>query len=397
MAKKQPSGARKKAAVPAPPKKKVLSRVREKGAASGDEFFVVGIGSSAGGLEALEHFFLNMPPDSGMAFVLIPHLDPTHKSILPELLKRFTAMPISEAKDGMAIGPNSVYVLPPNKDMAILNGKLQLLVPAESRGLRHPIDFFFRSLAQDQRDRAVAVILSGTGTEGALGIKSIKGEDGLIIVQDPKDAKYDGMPASAIATGLVDFVLPAAKIPDHLLGFIRRIIKRPETPAATPEEKRVDPLQKIFVLIRARTGHDLSLYKQTTILRRIERRTAIHQIKGLADYVTYLRHNPQEIDILFKEILIRVTNFFRTVRPSMPSRRTCCRSSQKKSPSTTPCVSGSPDVRPGKKHIPWRSSSMNICRKRSSTSGSRYSGPTSTPRRSMPPVSAPMRKTSRSM
>ncbi|MFI5294135.1 MAG: CheR family methyltransferase [Thermodesulfovibrionales bacterium] len=310
-AKKQSPAVRKKAVAPAPPEKKAAADVREKSPAPGKDFFVVGIGSSAGGLEALEHFFLNMPPDSGMAFVLVSHLDPSHKSILPELLKRYTKMSIFETKDGMEVRPDCVYIIPPNKDMAILHGKLHLFVPVESRGLRHPIDFFFRALAQDQREKAVAVVLSGTGTEGALGIRAIKGEDGLLVVQDPKDAKYDGMPASSIATGLVDFVLPAAKIPEQLLGFISRIIKRPLRPVDGPEEQRIDPLQKIFVLIRAKTGNDFSLYKQSTILRRIEKRTVIHQIKGLTDYVSYLRHNPQEIDVLFKELLIRVTNFFR--------------------------------------------------------------------------------------
>ncbi|MGD1074846.1 MAG: chemotaxis protein CheB [Thermodesulfovibrionales bacterium] len=274
-------------------------------------FFVVGIGSSAGGLEALEQFFTHMPPDSGMAFVLIPHLDPTHKSMMPDLLKRYTKMPISEAEDGMEVKPNSIYIISPNKDMSILNRRLQLLEPVERRGFRHPIDFFFRALAQDQGEKAVAVVLSGTGTEGALGLKAVKSEGGLVLVQDPKDAKYDGMPSSAIATRLVDYVLAAAEMPGQLLGYIRRIGRRPFLPAAVAEAKPIEPLQKIFVLIRAKTGHDFSLYKQNTILRRLERRMAIHKIRSLANYVFYLRHNPEEIEVLFKELLIRVTNLFR--------------------------------------------------------------------------------------
>lgn len=274
-------------------------------------FYVVGIGASAGGLEAFEQFFSHMPADSGMAFVLIPHLDPTHKSILADLLKRYTTMEISQAEDGMKVKPDTVFIIPPNKDMSILHGTLQLLEPAEGRGLRHPIDFFFRSLAEDWKEKAVSIVLSGTGTEGAQGLKAVKGEGGLVLAQDVKTAKYDGMPASAIATGLVDYVLPPDKMPGHLLRYIRRPHPGPFPPAEKPEGKAHDFLQKIYVLIRAQTGHDFSLYKQNTIVRRIEKRMAIHQIEGLSDYVAYLRSSPHEVEALFKELLIRVTGFFR--------------------------------------------------------------------------------------
>jgi len=290
---------------------KVLSRTRIKETDRKDNFYIVGIGASAGGLEAFEQLFTHMPENSGMAFILIPHLDPTHKSIMSDLLTRYTKMKIFQAEDGMKVRPNSVYIIPPNKDMSILHGVLQLLEPKEARGFRHPIDFFFRSLAEDQGERAICIVLSGTGTEGALGLRAVKGEGGLVIVQDPKTAKYDGMPASAVATGLVDYVLPPEKMPEQLLNYIKRAYVRPLKPVDRPEGRPADLLQKIFILIRTQTKHDFSMYKQNTVMRRIERRMAIHQIESLGDYITYLRNTPHEIEKLFKELLIRVTNFFR--------------------------------------------------------------------------------------
>ena len=274
-------------------------------------FTIVGIGASAGGLEAFEQFFRHMPADSGMAFILVSHLDPTHKSILGDLLKRYTNMEIFQAEDGMVVEPNCVYLIPPNKDMSILHGSLQLFEPVKSLGIRHPIDFFFRSLAEDRGEKAIGIVLSGTGTEGALGLKAIKGEGGLVLAQEVKTAKYDGMPASAIATGIVDYVLSPDKMPEQLLNYIRRPYSRPLLTVETPSGKSQELLQKIYVLIRAQTGHDFSLYKQNTILRRVEKRMAIHQIERLTDYVTYLRDNPAEVDALFRELLIRVTSFFR--------------------------------------------------------------------------------------
>jgi two-component system CheB/CheR fusion protein len=276
-----------------------------------DTFYVVGIGASAGGLEAFEHFFTNMPADSGMAFVLVPHLAPEHKSILAELLKRYTKMDIFQAEDGMRANPNCVYIIPPNKDMVMLKGTLQLLEPVVRRGLRHSIDFFFRSLAEDQGERAVCIVLSGTGTEGALGLRAIKEKGGLVLVQDPKTARYDGMPGSAIATGLVDHILPPDKMPEQLLRYVTDPNARFLKPAAKAESESPEPLQKIIALIRSHTKHDFSLYKKNTILRRIEKRMAILQVGNMADYVTYLRSNPKEIELLFRELLIRVTNFFR--------------------------------------------------------------------------------------
>ncbi len=273
------------------------------------DFPVVGIGASAGGLDAIEKFFLNMPHDSGMAFVVIMHFDPTSKSIMVEILKRYTKMEVYQAGDGMEINPNSVYIIPPNKDMAILHGTLQLLEQTVSRGIRHPIDFFFRSLSEDCKEKAVCIILSGTGTEGTLGLKAVKGEGGMVMVQDVTSSAYDGMPASAIATGFADYILPPEKMPEQLINFVKQPYIKGKNKTVFAEQTA--PLQKIFVLIRDRNGHDFSLYKESTIIRRIERRMNIHQIGNITDYVRYLSETPSEIDILFKELLIGVTSFFR--------------------------------------------------------------------------------------
>lgn len=273
-----------------------------------DHFYVVGIGASAGGLDAFEKFFRNMPSDSGMAFVLVPHLDPKHKSMLGELLKRFTQMQISEALNGMKVEPNALYIIPPNKEMTIVEGKLKLFKPTEARGARHSIDSFFRSMAKDLGERAIGLVLSGTGTEGSLGLRAIKGEGGLAIVQDPKTAQYPGMPESAIATGIADYIFSPDKVAKYLVDYVR-LIQGP--PPEKPEDKPVDSLRAIYGLIRSQTGIDFSLYKQNTIMRRIEKRKAIHQIEDIQDYIVYLKSNPHEVDALVKEFLIRVTNFFR--------------------------------------------------------------------------------------
>jgi two-component system CheB/CheR fusion protein len=185
-------------------------------------FPIVGIGASAGGLAAFEAFFSGMPADTdpGMAFVLVQHLAPDHKSILTELVRRYTRMQVFEVADGMRVKPNCAYIIPPNRDMAFLNGTLQLLEPAAPRGQRLPIDFFFRSLAQDRHERAICIVLSGTGSDGTQGVREIKGEGGMVMVQEPKSTEYDGMPSSAIATGMVDYVLPAAEMPAQLIAFV---------------------------------------------------------------------------------------------------------------------------------------------------------------------------------
>jgi two-component system, chemotaxis family, CheB/CheR fusion protein len=293
-----------------PANHKVLAQSQARQGA-GEMLRVVGIGASAGGLEAFENFFTNLPSDSGMAFVLVQHLDPTHKSILTDLIKKYTSMVVTEVRDGMAMEPNSVYVIPPNKDMAILNGTLYLMEPSAPRGLRQPIDFFFRSLAEDLKERAIGIVLSGTGSEGALGIRAIKGEGGMAMVQDPATAKYDGMPRSAISTGLVDYILSPDKMPERLLAYVTHApaYKPPAAVEAVEEDGGI--VQKILILVRARTHHDFTHYKKNTIVRRIERRMAVHQLTKKQDYMRLLQDDPLEVKTLFKELLIGVTNFFR--------------------------------------------------------------------------------------
>ena len=278
-----------------------------------DVFPIVGIGASAGGLAAFEAFFSAMPVDTnpGMAFVLVQHLAPDHKSILTDLVKRYTRMQVYEVEDGMKVLPNCAYIIPPNRDMAFLNGSLQLLEPASPRGQRMAIDFFFRSLAQDQREQAIGIVLSGTGSDGTLGVRAIKGEGGMVIAQNPESTEYDGMPRSAIGTGLVDFILPPAEMPAHLIAYAAHAFGKPFLPGAAPLPKAESVVKKLFVLLRAQTGHDFSLYKASTVNRRIERRMAVHQIGTMAEYVRYLQQNPDEITALFRDLLIGVTNFFR--------------------------------------------------------------------------------------
>jgi two-component system CheB/CheR fusion protein len=273
-------------------------------------FPIVGIGASAGGLEALEQFLGHVPAGSGMAFVIVQHLDPTHKGIMPELLQRDTGMKVFQVKDRTPVRPDCVYVIPPNKDMSILRGVLHLLEPAAPRGLRLPIDFFLRSLAQDQQERSIGVILSGMGSDGTLGLRAIKEKAGVVLVQEPATAKFDGMPRSAIDAGLADIVAPVDELPGKIIAYLQRTPLIARTEVAL-EDKTQSALEKVVILLRAHTGQDFSLYKRNTLYRRIERRMGIHQIYKMAGYVRYLQENSQELDLLFKELLIGVTNFFR--------------------------------------------------------------------------------------
>lgn len=273
-------------------------------------FPIIGIGASAGGLEAFEQFFRNVPENNAMAFILIPHLAPGHPSILTEILQRTTKMPVVEAQDQMVIEPDHVYVIPPNRDMAIFHGTLQLSTPEVARGMRMHIDFFFRSLAEDQTEKAIGIILSGTGTDGTLGLRAILGNGGVSFVQEPSTAKYDGMPTNAVNNGLGTYVLPVEKMPQQLMQYVKtllcQIIKpRPQMP---PEMRA---LNKIIMLIRSRTGHDFALYKKTTILRRIEQRMTTHAIENMDSYSHYLHEHSSEVVLLFKDFLINVTSFFR--------------------------------------------------------------------------------------
>ncbi len=277
------------------------------------DFPIVGIGASAGGLAAFEAFFSGMPVDINpdMAFVLVQHLAPDHKSILTDLVKRYTKMQVFEVTDGIRVQPNCAYIIPPNHNMAFLDGELQLLELNAQRGMRLPIDFFFRSLAQDQHERAICIVLSGTGSDGTLGLRAIKGEGGMAMAQDPESTDYDGMPRSAIATDLVDYVLPPEAMAAQLIAYAARAYGKPGAQKSPPLTQTDDALKKIFLLLRDHTGHNFSLYKHNTLKRRIERRMAIQQIADIENYVKFLQQTPSEIDALFHDLLIGVTNFFR--------------------------------------------------------------------------------------
>jgi two-component system CheB/CheR fusion protein len=276
-------------------------------------FPIVGIGASAGGLAAFESFFSQMPADSspGMAIVLVQHLARDHKSILAELIRRYTSMQVFDVVDGLSVEANCAYIIPPNRDMSLVGGKLQLFEPASSRGLRLPIDFFFRSLAQDQHENAICVILSGTGSDGSLGARAVKGEGGMVMVQAPESAEYDGMCRSAIQTGVVDYVLTPDQMPAQLLAYVSQAFTPSLLSPLENESAPIEGLDKIFQLLRSQTGHDFSQYKRNTILRRVERRMAVHQIQILSEYVRYLQLTKPEVDALFRDLMIGVTSFFR--------------------------------------------------------------------------------------
>ena len=278
-----------------------------------ESFPIVGIGASAGGLAAFEAFFSGMPADvePGMAFVVVQHLAPDHSSILSELMQRYTRMKVYEVEDGMRVQINCAYIIPPNRDMAFLNGTLQLMEPTEPRGHRLPVDFLFRSLAQDQHERAIGIVLSGTGSDGSLGVRAIKSEGGMVMVQLPDSCEFDGMPRSAIATGLVDYELSPAEMPAQLMAYVGQAFGRPPRLAALATPLTENALKKIFILLRTQTSHDFSQYKPSTICRRIERRMAVHQIDSTDAYVKYLQQNPVEVEALFRDLLIGVTQFFR--------------------------------------------------------------------------------------
>jgi len=273
------------------------------------KFPIVGIGASAGGLEALEQFLSNVPENSGLAYIVIQHLDPTQKGMLPELLQRITKMKVFQITEHMAVNPNCVYVIPPNTSLSILNGILHLVKPIEIRGLRLPIDFFLYSLADDLQERAVGLILSGMGSDGSLGLSAVKERNGITMVQDPATAKYDSMPRNAIDSVLVDIVAPANVLPAKLIDLLKHIPAAKSDPDM--EMKDLSSIEKIIIILRTHTGNDFSLYKKNTVYRRIERRMAIHKIDKISLYVHFLQENPKEVDILFKELMIGVTSFFR--------------------------------------------------------------------------------------
>ncbi|MCI0653790.1 MAG: PAS domain S-box protein [Methylococcaceae bacterium] len=281
------------------------------GRAETGQFPVVGIGASAGGLSAYKKFFSAMPDGSGMAFVLIPHLDPTHDSLMAELLAKQTTMPVSEARNGTLVEPNSVYIIPPNKYLAIGAGVLHLSTPPLARGLQVAIDFFLRSLADDRQEMAIGIILSGTGSHGAIGLQAIKASGGLAMVQDPDTAEYERMPQNAIATGIVDYILPPEQMPDALIKYLRHVHAGGLSKAAAPPETERDQLIRILALLQALTKYDFRSYRKNMLLRRVQRRMGLNQIDSLPDYFELLRENADEAKHLFRDLLIGVTGFFR--------------------------------------------------------------------------------------
>jgi two-component system CheB/CheR fusion protein len=277
------------------------------------DFPVVGIGASAGGLEACKMLVDALPAGNGMAFILIQHLDPTHESMMVNLLAGHTSMTVRQATDGMPIERNHLYVIPPGTYLSVGNGALHLSEPQAPHGARLPFDFLLHSLAEDCGPRAVCVILSGTGADGSLGLKAVKEQCGLVIAQDPDEAGYDGMPRSAIATGAVDLVLRAAKIPEALVKYDRRMALTRAQNDSGPQGKPRDWLPEIVELLRTKTAHNFTLYKQGTLQRRIERRMAMAAIEtdGMDRYLDVLRSDTNELDLLAKDLLINVTSFFR--------------------------------------------------------------------------------------
>jgi chemotaxis protein methyltransferase CheR/two-component system CheB/CheR fusion protein len=273
---------------------------------------IIGVGASAGGLEALELFFTHLPPESGVAFVVIQHMDPTHPAMLSEILQGRTLMKVVEASDDDKASPNCVYVIPPNKDLSIIDGHLHLINPVAERGFRLPIDDFFIALAKDQTQHAVGIILSGMGSDGSLGLAAIKQNGGLTVVQSPDSAKFDSMPINAINMGCVDIITEPQMMWNQIVNLLnQRLVGMPSKIDPILTLKSQSALEQIIILLRERTGNNFSLYKKNTIYRRIERRMALHKIESIATYVDYLRNNQQELDLLFKELLIGVTQFFR--------------------------------------------------------------------------------------
>ena len=276
---------------------------------SSGRFSIVGLGSSAGGLEALGHFFSNMPNHSGMAFVVIQHLDPNHTDFMPELLQRNTSMKVFQATHRIKVKPNCVYVIPPNKSMTLLQGELHLFEPIEPRGQRLPVDVFFRSLAAERQEKSIGIILSGMGHDGSLGVKAIKERNGSVLVQNPASAKFDSMPLNATKAVIADIVAHANELPGKLIAFLKMNLSL-HTDSDTKRKKETE-LGKILIMLQEQSGHDFSFYKKNTVYRRIERRMGVHKIDKINTYVGFLQKNPGEVDMLFNELLISVSSFFR--------------------------------------------------------------------------------------
>ncbi len=280
------------------------------GQSNTQQFLIAAIGASAGGLEAYETFFKHMPADAGIAFAVVMHLAPDHESALAQLLARHTGMSVEQVRDNTKVVPNRVYIIPPNATLTIKDCVLQVTPPAEPRGRRMPIDSLFLSLAEDRGELAVCIMLSGTGTDGTLGLRAIKEHGGMAMAQTPESAKYDAILRSAIATGLVDHVLPVEEMPAKLMEYAAHLSALNGQPNGIRQQigRR---LEKIHTLLRRRAGHDFSQYKESTIIRRLERRMKALQIQTVEQYIQVLEREPEEADRLFKDLLIGVTQFFR--------------------------------------------------------------------------------------
>jgi two-component system, chemotaxis family, CheB/CheR fusion protein len=279
----------------------------------GNDLLIAAVGASAGGIEAFTELISNLATDTGMAFVLVQHLDPEHHSMLTELFSKKTTMRVKEVTNGMAVEPNHVYVIPPNATMSISNHTLQLGPRGELRGVHMSIDHFMRALAEEQGNRAIGVILSGSGTDGTAGLAEIQAHGGVTFAQDDQSAKYDSMPRSAVAAGCVDYVLPPKAIARELARIARHpYLARDQVPEIAPAENT--GLSLVFQLLRKTTGVDFTHYRQTTILRRIQRRMVVHKIERIEEYVKYVQTNPAEIKALYQDMLINVTSFFRNPR-----------------------------------------------------------------------------------
>jgi len=273
------------------------------------DLYVVGIGASAGGLEALKDFFRGLPESTGAAYVVVQHLDPTHKSLLSKLLSSHTRMEVLEIENGMKLVADRVYVIPPRKDLYLFKHTLKLTESAEPRSLRRPIDLFFQSLADDAKVKGVGIILSGTGTEGAIGLEAIRGEGGMAMVQDPESAKFEGMPRTVIAAKAADYILEPSKMGAKLVRYLKK--KRLGENTTVPRESFEKQLIKIFDIVRKQTGLDFSMYKKNTVVRRVMKRVAINQMDTMEEYLRFLRQSKQEVERLSGEFLIGVTSFFR--------------------------------------------------------------------------------------
>ena len=266
------------------------------------DFPVVGIGASAGGLEALEEFFKNLPRNPGAAFIIVQHLAPNYKSLMDELLSRYTTLAIKRVEDGMQIEKNHIYLIPPKYNMTIFHGKLLLNEQVKNgKTLNLPIDIFFRSLAKDQEKNAIGIILSGTGSDGTLGIRAIKEYGGLTMVQDDKSAKFDGMPRSSISTGMIDLILPPSELAEELSNYFKHPFVQKKEQILDQINKDENQLSKVIAILRDVKGVDFSNYKENTIIRRLEKRISINRFERIEEFTVFLMNNPKEINTLYNE------------------------------------------------------------------------------------------------